>query len=272
MFYKLEKMGPNEWCFAETKSTKSVWNDMDRASDYIDKGDLDNAEKILRKIITRYPLYIEALHLMALVYSQRDKSQEYYLFEKEVASIGQSCFPNTFKKRKDKLEWGWVENRTFLRALHSLGMVYLDRGWIEEAMEIFEDILSFNPNDNQGIRALVIDCYFLLKEPDKVLKLCENYKNDILAEVAYGLPLALFQLGRIEEAEKALKEAIKFKPLIAQELLKKKHTEPESAMPGYITVGGEDEAYQYWESSEVFWKKTKGALALLLKQVKDSGE
>jgi len=36
--------------------------------------------------------------------------------------------------------------------------------------------------------------------------------------------------------------------------LKKRHIQPKSLFPGTFTVGGDDEAYYYWEENEILWK------------------
>jgi hypothetical protein len=77
--------------------------------------------------------------------------------------------------------------------------------------------------------------------------------------------LALIQLNRLTEAKETAKKAVSACPLVANELLKKRHVQPESLMGGFITSGGKDEAYYYWETSGDFWEKTKGALSFLRK-------
>jgi hypothetical protein len=78
----------------------------------------------------------------------------------------------------------------------------------------------------------------------------------------FGRALAHLQLGEKQEAEAALRAAASAWPLVHQELLKSRHTQPKSRFPGYITVGGEDQAYVYWSEYGEHWKSTRGALAL----------
>ena len=95
-----------------------------------------------------------------------------------------------------------------------------------------------------------------------------------MPETLYGRALALFKLGRRREATIALKEAIEYLPLVGKELLKTRHRWPKTAWPGVITVGGADEAYDYWERWEQFWKEDPEALEWLrevMKQVTKSG-
>lgn len=55
--------------------------------------------------------------------------------------------------------------------------------------------------------------------------------------------LALFQLGRLKEASRALNLAIKHWPLVATELLKTRHRMPRGTNERYVSLGGADQAY-----------------------------
>jgi tetratricopeptide (TPR) repeat protein len=136
-------------------------------------------------------------------------------------------------------------------------------GRLEDAWAIYRELLSLNPNDNQGVRALAVTVLLALKRPDEVVKVCAAYAEDVMPETAYGRALALFQLGSNTDATRALREAIQWLPLVAKELLKLRHRRPKSAMPGFITMGGADEAYNYWQRDGRFWRETEGALSWL---------
>jgi tetratricopeptide (TPR) repeat protein len=53
------------------------------------------------------------------------------------------------------LPWGWVDNRPFLRCMHSFGLCCWRLGRFEEAERVFGRMLWLNPSDNQGVRFLV---------------------------------------------------------------------------------------------------------------------
>jgi len=55
------------------------------------------------------------------------------------------------------LPWGRFDNRPFLRCMHSYGLCLWRFNRHEEAMAIFEQMLWFNPTDNQGIRSIIPD-------------------------------------------------------------------------------------------------------------------
>ena len=53
------------------------------------------------------------------------------------------------------LRWACIDNRPFLRCLHSYGLCLWRLGRWDEAAHVFERMLWLNPSDNQGIRALL---------------------------------------------------------------------------------------------------------------------
>lgn len=63
--------------------------------------------------------------------------------------IGELSLPQGFD---GVLLWGHIYNRPFLRCSHGYGLCLWRLGQPREARQAFERILSFNPNDNQGVR------------------------------------------------------------------------------------------------------------------------
>ena len=124
-------------------------------------------------------------------------------------ALGRRAFPKGFWAG-DRLEWGWLENRPFLRCLCSLGVVYAREDRLAEALAIDDqELLPFNPNDHQGLCAAAT-VLFALKCPEEVIKVRMVYPDDGMPEGAYGRALALFQLGRDTDATTALKEAVRW--------------------------------------------------------------
>jgi tetratricopeptide (TPR) repeat protein len=146
---------------------------------------------------------------------------------------------------------------------------HLQRGLVGEAISIFQNILYLNPNDNQGIRLLIVECLFRLRRPSEVLAFCERYYDDASPDLLYGRVLALYQLGHRKKAAASLVEAIRYRPLVAEELAKGAHRAPKDSHPSYITMGGADEAFYYWRKAGEFWSSTRGAIALVRKTLRE---
>ena len=260
---KVEQVGPKEWKFERLPGGARLMDKLDDGIDLMEAGNDEEAEKIFREIIKAFPQHIDARHHLALLMFYRgDLSVALELWGSAV-EIGSQSLPEEFVMGENRLEWGWLENRPFLRACHGLGLALFDAGRVEAAHLIYNRLLAMNPNDNQGVRASAIESAFAMSRPKEVLRICNKYKGDCLADSLYGRPLAFFQLGRKAQAEKALISAIAMLPLIARELLKKRHRIPKAMSDGYLTVGGPDEAYEYWQRLGKHWKETEGALAFL---------
>jgi len=79
-----------------------------------------------------------------------DRSPGHALLHYEVGvRIGELSLPPDFD---GLLVWGRLYNRAFLRCLHGQGLSLWRLGDFAGAERTFERILSFNPDDNQGVR------------------------------------------------------------------------------------------------------------------------
>jgi len=161
-----------------------------------------------------------------------------------------------------------IDNRPFLRACHGLGFELRERGEVEGALALFMMLLDWNPSDNQGARDLVVCCHFLLDQPQGVLALCERYPEDGMESLLYGRPLALIQLGETRMARKALELAVENLPLVAQELVKDRHSAPKGFDPDRYTLWSPEQAYHYWLEQGHHWRRTQGALELVREVLK----
>jgi len=112
------------------------------------------AERILRRMIEKEaPYAFDAYHQLAFIlwYGRKD-SNEALAVLKDGLSKAEELFPEKFKLGRSQLPWGILENRPFLRMYESLGSRYLELGMLKQATEIFENIVTMNPDDNQGVR------------------------------------------------------------------------------------------------------------------------
>jgi len=260
---KLSRVAPHEWEFVYPDISGDLMDQFHAGCELYEEGDLDEAERVFRAVLAEMPDHLDALHHLALVLSERGFDDQARDLWEQAVRIGHKAFPQDFQLGRDRLEWGWLENRPFLRCLHGLALTRYNDGEIEEALRLFRELLSLNPNDNQGVRAMAEEALFKLGRFEDALEIAKQYPNDIMPETLYGRALALFKLGQRQEATVALQEAIEYLPLVAKELLKTKHHLPRTARPDMVTVGGADEAYYYWEDWGQFWEEDTEALEWL---------
>ena len=260
-------MGEHEWTFEYPRLSWDVMEAFHEALEHWRVGDLTTAEAMYRALVDEYPEFIDVHHHLALVLDVTGRGEQAFPLWQAVVDLGLSCLPQEFEMGRDLLPWLILENRPFLRAYHGLGLEYLERGETEKALGIFENILALNPGDNQGVRALVVDCSFQLNRPQDVLAVCARYPDDGMEQLMYGRALALYQLGWTDEAAEALDDAIEFLPLVAKELVKKRHRRPKELRWDSITYGGADQAYIYWVDQGQHWKSTPGAIDFVMERL-----
>jgi len=265
---KLSQVAPHEWVFVYPAIYGDLRDQFDAGCESYEEGDLDEAERVCRIVLRQMPDHLDALHHLAMVLSDRSLTDQAHDLWNQAVRIGHKAFPQDFEPGRDRLEWALLENRPFLRCLHGLALTKYDAEEVEKALRLFQELLSLNPNDNQGVRAMAQNVLFKLGRFEDAIEVAERYPNDIMPETLYGRALALFKLGRRQEANAALRKAIKYLPLVGKELLKTKHRLPRTARPDRVTVGGADEAYYYWEQSGQFWQEDAEALEWLRETMK----
>ncbi|EMO58711.1 tetratricopeptide repeat protein [Leptospira santarosai str. CBC1416] len=253
--YKLEKMPTGDWLILESQEVIEFTEIMDEALELWESNQVKKFEKVIRGIILRCPYHIDALHHLSLILHERKQYFEEYLIEKEAIGVILSLMNGIFDFKKDKLIYAYLENRPFHRAYYSFGLCLYRMNRISEAIEVFENMIQINPGDNMGVRCLLTKYYFETNQPEKVILLSEQYSDDTMVDIVYGKVLAKFYLGK-GDFKDDLRSAIRFLPKVGKEIIKMLHTKPSQKFLGktqVMTVGGEDEAYYYWENYGIFW-------------------
>lgn len=238
-----------------------------RAEEMLDDGFTVQGKSALKKILAEDPQFIDAYNSLGFLEMDAGKYDKAMTILRQAFEIGNNLIPHDFD---GKIMWGFLDNRPFLRSMHGLGVCYLKTGDMTKANDLFAKMLKYNPNDNQGIRALAIECNLAFKNYPEVLAICDRYPDDAMADTLYGRILALHRTGRMQEASIALSDATKHLPLVAKELAKTQHTPVYGDMLGSVTWGG-PEAYEYWERVGKYWTENPEAVDFIRKGLMQSG-
>jgi tetratricopeptide (TPR) repeat protein len=123
------------------------------AAELAEAGDREGARELLMEVLATDLRCIDAhAHLGNLEF---DRSPQRAIIHYDIGiRIGELSLPPGFD---GVLVWGRVYNRPFLRCLHGYGLCLWRLGRLEEARQVFERMLSLNPNDNQGVRSCWYD-------------------------------------------------------------------------------------------------------------------
>ncbi|MEJ7591611.1 MAG: hypothetical protein WKF77_08690 [Planctomycetaceae bacterium] len=125
-----------------------------------------------------------------------------------------------------------------------------------------QDMLRLNPNDNQGIRWLLLEWYCNMNWLDKAWQVLEEYPDeDTPFMVLTRVCLEFQKSGPSDALESILQEQMELNPRIAPKLLDQDEVSPFSVQS--FSAGDEDEADAYSQSFRSLWKATPGALPWL---------
>ncbi|OAI19508.1 hypothetical protein A1507_06895 [Methylomonas koyamae] len=260
---QLIEIGRNQWMFQDKELPQLTYQEFDAAWDYWDQGDYMHAEKLLRRLIEYNPSHIDAWNLLSLIFEETSRELEAYLCCREAVRTGLDVIPKKFNWKTASLEWGFLENRPFMRAYHNLGLWHERRNEPQLAIEVYSRLLAVCPNDNLGVRLILPKLWLETGDLLSVIRHCKSLADEFSPEILYTYPLALILSGEHAKAEPLIEIAKREFPLVAKELMKKRHTRPKSMMPGHITHGGADQAYEYWVEYGKFWAHSEEAMALL---------
>jgi tetratricopeptide (TPR) repeat protein len=161
----LVNYGENEWEFVYPPNidNESVYNEFWEGVEQLDYND-KIAEKIFKLLIKKHPFYLDAYNHLSIAFRNQNKTFESFITAEKAYNLGKSIFPKEFNKDKDELIWSNHDNRPFLRCCQTFGQEYQLQNKYKKAIEIYSEILHYNNGDNQGIRYLILECLFALKD------------------------------------------------------------------------------------------------------------
>ena len=180
-------------------------------------------------------------------------------FERGVA-LGRAQFGGAYLAENKGSFWGLYETRPFMNCLaHYAECLYL-LGKLGECVAVYEEMLELNPNDNQGVRDLLMLYLVQQGDPKKYRKYAKQYESDGMAFTQFNRALFAFKTqGPSEEAINALKAAMFANRFVAAKLLAKQPCEA----PDAYGLGDQREASYYAHYAHPVWQATDGAISWL---------
>lgn len=217
--------------------------------------------EMARKALKLWPDCADAWILLA----QEARTQEGVLKAyQEAVSAGERALVAQAFKNDVGYFWGLVETRPYMRARASLAQTLEHAGRYDEAIVHYQDLLRLNPNDNQGIRYLLLHALLASDRNDEAWTFVNESPTEIMAMWLYPKALLAFRRGgRSETAHNLLREAIGHNRFVPDYLLGRKRTP--RALPDYIGMGDESEAAAFVLEYALIWHKTPGAVEWLKK-------
>lgn len=121
-----------------------------------------------------------------------DPGEARELYDRGVAAGERAIGQEEFEESKGHF-WGLLETRPYMRARQGLAMCLWDIGERAEAIGNYEQLLEFNPNDNQGIRDLLAESLLEEDRDEELGRLLASYGEDASATWVYTRALWRFR-------------------------------------------------------------------------------
>lgn len=158
--------------------------------------------------------------------------------------------------------WGILETRPYMRARFGFILTLLELDRVEEAIAECWAMLDLNPDDNQGVRYVLLRVLMDADRVDEARELIERYQGDVSVDWMYTSALLAFRSdGAGKRANKLLRQALKYNEYVPAFLAGRRRVP--SQPPDYITLGGPDEAAEYVQAQRHIWQRVPGALEWL---------
>ena len=267
---QVTNVGENDWQFEFPSTIQRLRSVIEKIDDDEDEDEYEDNEQPISdevKIDGFEPYLFDGVVGMArdLYEEAGDYKKARQLLERSIAA-GRMLLPPTFTVGKDYLRWGYLDNRPYLRLLGAYAQLVEAEEGPARSIPLYEELLNLNPNDNQGVRALLANAYLKTNQLERLCELAKQFPEDHMPEVTVGNILALIKLEKHEEAKKSIKKNVKYHEHVYNEILKTSHPQPKMT-PGYVKSGGEDQAWIYWDQQGTYWMATHGAREFLRKTI-----
>lgn len=165
-----------------------------------------------------------------------------------------------FKENKGHF-WGIHETRPFMRCLKNYAECLYTLDQKESAISNFFELLTLNPNDNQGIRDQAGLYCLELGKIDSFEKLCQEYGEDPTAFHHFNNALCEFiKFGDAVISRTALAKAREINKHVLQLMLTKKEL---PQVPDHYSLGDKNEAVFYCVLAKDVWHAVPNAIAWL---------
>jgi tetratricopeptide (TPR) repeat protein len=215
---------------------------------------------LAHKALAISPLCADAYNLLAEEAGSVQQARDFYRKGIEAGELalgaeGFEAYAGQF--------WSFLETRPYMRARAGFAITLLKLGEEDAAIGHFRAMLELNPNDNQGIRYLLLGCLLRRDDGAAVKSLLTAYEDEGSAYWLYTRALLAFREGRAAEpqATRLVQDAWSANQHVPAILAGTRS--PVAPDSGYITMGGADEATDYVRECGPAWHQTPGAVAWL---------
>jgi tetratricopeptide (TPR) repeat protein len=225
--------------------------------------------KLARKALTIDLNAIDAYNILGIHASTL--AERIALF-REAVIIGRSLFEPLIDD-EDMGWWGFMGTRPWMRAQHNLGLALTQAGDASGAIEVFKFLLRLNPNDNQGIRYLLLKLFAEAGNNSEAQILFDAYPADAMVEFpATKLLFELAKKSRKKDFKKLFNDVQDANPFVL-DMLKAaaKGKWPAKPRTDYIAFGSKEQAAGYLAEFKSAWAAKPHILIAFLEEAAKAG-
>ncbi len=227
-----------------------------------DELDIDRKVALAKKILQSNADIVEA-HLILADYAAHNVKERMIYLEQAVAA-GERYLGETFISENTGYFWGLWETRPYMKVLLELAEGYAALKKDSDAIKVYQKMLVLNPNDNQGVRHVLISLCLAARQLDEVDKLLKEYEDDPSAFMLFSrVLLGYIRNGDTPQTRELRKQAVsynKYVPKLLAGRIKMLQQQPE-----YYGLGDKNEAIIFTTVNQQLWRGVTGSILWLLK-------
>lgn len=234
----------------------------DIAQDMIyDAMDMDSGRGRLSMAEAALKVYSNLSDAWIILAEEKAKSPEEGLeYLRKAVEVGEKHLGKKYFKENEGHFWMEIDSRPYMRAKAFLGQALWDLDHKDEAIAHFKDCLRLNPNDNQGIRYLLMPCLLAVNDLDGCELILKQFKDEGTAQFNYNKTLYYFKKygSESKKAITQLNKSVDRNKFIPSYIIGK--IKMPSQIPGSYSMGSEEEAIIYADEAFQVWIQTPGAI------------
>ena len=207
-------------------------------------------KRLIEEALEIYPYSPDAYLLLA---EEADTIVEIGRLLNKAIHVGEKDLGKAFFLENKGHFWMIIETRPYMRAKAMYADFLYETGEEEEAFKQYEEMLRLNPNDNQGIRYILLTLYIETEQFKKAQELISEFSDEGTANFSFNKILVdYYTNGLTTQTKTLIKEANQQNPFVKDYLLGKKKLPAEHYT--HIGIGDETEAIAYAEDHIHLWQ------------------
>ena len=209
----------------------------------------------LRDIAARHPWFIDAHAHIGNVLLNEGKARRAMDEYRKGFDLGEAAIPPGYA---DLIEWSELDNRPFFRAAHGLVLCHLHLDEWNEAVDLMNAMLAWNPWDNQGVRYLLGSALLRAGRLDEARAPLVEFRDGD-PSLQYDLGLLRLIEGEFRAAATSLRHGFVGNGYVAEMICGTPDPLPVAVWHG-SGFSGPDCAKDYMDLFGALWDDTPGAV------------